>query len=130
MRNFVALVYYQLHDAHNLSLRVTFTEIAPAPKQEIADFSMERFPCMSVPGFERLKPDRQSVYMEIPPDKFHLVRSALEREISKVEGAHSHRDGGQAEVDDQTHHVDDGGDEGRRAHRRVEPDAENQHRQK
>jgi len=59
-------------------------EIAPAPIPETSDLSAERFPHMAVPGFNKLSPERQHVYSEIPPDKFHLVRSALEKEIAEV----------------------------------------------
>jgi hypothetical protein len=73
-------------------------EITPTPTQENAEFSAEGFPCLSVANFEKLKPDRQSVYMNIPPDKFHLIRSTLEKEIPEINEAGDHRNNGQAEV--------------------------------
>jgi len=55
-------------------------EIASITTQEEA--LTERFPHLSVPGFDKLPPDRQEFFAAISPDKFHLVRSVLEKEIA------------------------------------------------
>ncbi len=70
-------------------------EIAPAPTQ--AELITERFPHLSVPGFDKLAPDRQEFFSAIPPEKFSLVRLALEKEIAKISKASEVASDGEAE---------------------------------
>ena len=72
------------------------TEIAPAPIQ--TESLSERFPHLAVLGFETLKPERQAFYSAIPPDKFHLVQSTLEKEILGTQENSKERNEGETET--------------------------------
>lgn len=61
---------------------MTTAEIAPAPRQTTPELSAERLPHLAIPGFDKLRPERQEFFASIPADKFNLVQPVLEKEIA------------------------------------------------
>lgn len=64
---------------------MTASENAPAPHNEIPDAPSAQLPHFGIPGFEKLSPETQGLYLKIPAGRFEDVRPIIEREIAKVD---------------------------------------------
>lgn len=59
-------------------------ELAPAPHTETQEVTAESFPHFGIPGFEKLPPETQSLYLKIPASRLDASRPIIEREIAKA----------------------------------------------
>lgn len=73
-------------------------ELTPAPHDEIMEASAERFPHFSIPGFEKLPPETQNLYLKIPASHLDASRHIIEREIAKVSEGSEVVSAGEAET--------------------------------
>jgi len=64
---------------------------------EALNVSAEQSLFLAIPGFDKLSPDRQAIFYKVPPDKFNLVRPAIEKEISELGETLEETDLGEAE---------------------------------
>lgn len=64
---------------------MTASEKAPVPHNEMPEVPAAQLPHFGIPGFEKLSPKTQSLYLKIPASRLEDVRLIIEREIAKVD---------------------------------------------
>jgi len=62
------------------------------------EIAAEHIPHFGIPGFEKLSPDKQNLYLEIPASRLDIARPIIEREIAKIGEAGEQRTAGVEET--------------------------------